>query len=406
MAPLFTNRHPPQHGFTLVGCLQCHSTRLRPESERERKAFTLVELLVVIAIIGILVALLLPAIQAAREAARRAQCQSHLKNIGLALQNYHTAKKRFPKGFVSTGAGAIEAWAWSTYLLPYLEEQAIFDQLRPADEWITPVDANRTGKRNLADVLAAAKAGKTSELVPLQTPIPVFRCPSDNTPPLIPVGNPPDPPVTRTIDTETWERHFNGVHAPTGFQPSTSNYVASKGTIDSGCDGALVGGKWMINQPRCNNTGVFFGNSQISIKKITDGTSKTFAIGERDKFCLAATWIGVRNPFGPEMWSSNWALAHAYLKLNHPFTGSHENSCTEAFSSAHPGGGFFAFCDGSVRFISDDISFDPLTSNDKDCYAPPYTSNVCVVRDGTAFIGIYQRLAWRNDGLEVDGSSN
>src|SRR5689334_15848006 len=98
-------------------------------SKRERLAFTLVELLVVIAIIGILVALLLPAIQAAREAARRAQCQNHMKNIGLAAQNYHSAKKTFPPGFVSTGPGSgVEAWAWSTFLLPYLEEQAIFDQ--------------------------------------------------------------------------------------------------------------------------------------------------------------------------------------------------------------------------------------------------------------------------------------
>jgi prepilin-type N-terminal cleavage/methylation domain-containing protein len=364
--------------------------------ETRPHGFTLVELLVVIAIIGILVALLLPAIQAAREAARRAQCQSHLKNIGLALQNYHSAKNHFPKGFVSTGSGAIEAWTWSTYLLPYLEEQAIFDQLQPADEWITPVDANRTGKRNLADILAAAKAGNTAELVPLQTPL---------TPPLIPVGNPPDPSAPRTTDTETWERHFNGIHAPTGFQPSTSNYVASKGLIDSGCDGALVGGKWMINQARCNNTGVFFGNSEISIKHITDGTSKTFAVGERDKFCLAATWIGVRNPYGPDMWSSNWALAHVFLKLNHPITGAHQNSCTEAFSSAHPGGGFFTFCDGSVRFIADDISFDTI-SNQDDCYAPPYTSKPCVVQNGTALIGVYQRLAWRNDGLEVETGSN
>src|SRR5438270_10217580 len=135
-----------------------------------RTGFTLVELLVVIAIIGILVALLLPAIQAAREAARRSQCQNHLKQIGLALQNYHTARNHFPKGFVSTGSGAIEAWAWSTFLLPYLEEQAIFDQMRPAEEYIVPVDANRTGKRNLADMLAAGKAGNLAELVPLQRP--------------------------------------------------------------------------------------------------------------------------------------------------------------------------------------------------------------------------------------------
>jgi prepilin-type N-terminal cleavage/methylation domain-containing protein len=372
------------------------------------RGFTLVELLVVIAIIGILVALLLPAIQAAREAARRAQCQNHLKNLGLALQNYHAATKHFPKGFVSTGSGAIEAWAWSTFLLPYLEEQAIFDQMRPAEEYIVPVDANRTGKRNLADMLAAGKAGKTAELVPLQTPIPVFRCPSDSTPPLIPVGNPVDPTVNRSTDTGTWERHFNGMYAPTGFQPSTSNYVASKGTIDAGCDGALVGGQWVINQPRCNNTGVFFGNSAISMKHITDGTSKTFAIGERDKFCLAATWIGVRNPFGPDMWSSNWALAHVaspHGKLNYPLTGNHD-TCTEGFSSAHSGGGFFAFCDGSVHFISDDIDFD-AAGNPADCfYTPPPSSKPCWVQNTSGtFIGIYQRLAWRNDGLAIDGSA-
>jgi prepilin-type N-terminal cleavage/methylation domain-containing protein len=378
---------------------------LRCAGRADLRGFTLVELLVVIAIIGILVALLLPAIQAAREAARRSQCQNHLKNIGLALQNHHSATKRFPKGFVSTGSGAIEAWTWSTFLLPYLEEQTIYDQMRPADEYIVPVNANRTGKRNLADMLAAAKAGNTAELVPLQTPIAVFRCPSDTTPPLIPVSNPPDPAMNRTTDSGTWERHFNGMYAPPGFQPSTSNYVGSKGTIDSQCDGALVAGNWIINQPRCNNTGIFFGNSQISIKHITDGTSKTFAIGERDKFCLAATWIGVRNPFGPEMWSSYWATAHSFFKLNYPLTGNHD-TCVESFSSAHPGGGFFGFCDGSVHFISDDIDFNNI-DNDKDCfYTPPPSSKPCHVQSTAgALIGVYQRLAWRNDGLEIDSGS-
>ena len=92
-----------------------------------RTGFTLVELLVVIAIIGMLVALLLPAVQAAREAARRAKCQSNLKNIALALQNYHSARNRFPKGFVAQPE-TVEAWAWSVYILPYLEEQAIYDR--------------------------------------------------------------------------------------------------------------------------------------------------------------------------------------------------------------------------------------------------------------------------------------
>jgi prepilin-type N-terminal cleavage/methylation domain-containing protein len=399
------------HGIRLLRVCGCAPASSRVRRGGRANGFTLVELLVVIAIIGILVALLLPAIQAAREAARRAQCQNHLKNLGLALQNYHSATKHFPKGFVSTGLLAIEAWSWSTYILPYIEEQAIYDQMRPADVWITPVDKNRTGKRNLADMLAAAAAGNAAELAPLQTPIAVFRCPSDSTPPLIPVKPKAivDPAVTRYSDTDTWERHFYGVYAPTDFQPSTSNYVGSKGTIDAPCDGALVGGQWLINQPRCNNTGIFFGNSEISMKNITDGTSKTFAIGERDKYCLAATWIGVRNPAGAEMWSSNWAMGHTYFKLNEPKTGDH-NSCTEGFSSAHPGGAFFAFCDGSVRFISDDIEFNNIDNRDVCYYTPPPASEPCHTLSTSGattgqYIGIYQRLAWRNDDLVIDSSA-
>ena len=368
------------------------------------QGFTLVELLVVIAIIGILVALLLPAIQAAREAARRAQCQSNMKNIALALQNYQTAKKRFPVGFVSQPE-AEEAWAWSTFALPYLEEQSVFDRMRPSETFLEPVDGNRTGKRNLADMFASGK-----DLEVLQSPVSVFRCPSDATPPLIPVSNPADAFVNvapcsfgRPLDNGKWERHFNGLHSPAGFQPSTSNYVGSKGIIDAGCQrvsGTPVS-PWTADPDRCANTGIFFGNSRISMKHITDGTTKTFLLGERDGFCLAATWIGVRNPFGPDSWSSNWAMAHAAFKLNYPCTGSHD-TCTESFSSAHPGGAFFAFCDGSVHFISDDINFDDI-GNNKACYASHTSpSGPCRLQSGPSFIGIYQRLAWRNDGLVLN----
>jgi hypothetical protein len=158
------------------------------------------------------------------------------------------------------------------------------------------------------------------------------------------------------------------------------------------------------NDDRCANTGIFFGNSKISIGHIIDGTSKTFLIGERDRFCLAATWIGVRNPVGADSWSSNWALAHVaapHGKLNYHCTGSH-NSCAEAFSSAHPGGAFFAFCDASVHFIIDDINFDDI-SNNPACYASPSSPNgPCRLQLGNSIIGVYQRLAWRNDQLVLD----
>jgi prepilin-type N-terminal cleavage/methylation domain-containing protein len=390
------------------------------------RGFTLVELLVVIAIIGILVALLLPAIQAAREAARRAQCQNHMKNIALAVLNFESAKKHLPKGFVSQ-PDSIEAWAWTTFTLPYLEEQSIYDLMSPSETTILPNTAGvaaRTGKRNLSDMIANFKAGNAAEGVPLQTKLAIFRCPSDSTPDLIPGAanktySSPSSPATPTCnkglltDSEGsgWDRYFNGI------QVSTSNYVGSKGTIDVACP--------FGNSERCADTGVFFGESQISLKQITDGTSKTFLIGERNKFCFAATWVGVRNPAGPDAWSGNWALGHTATpqgKLNFQCTNDH-NTCTEGFSSNHPGGAYFAFCDASVHFINDDISFDDLVGQgspaqiDSDpndspttpsvCYANPNTKagTPCRSQIGALVIGVYQRLAWRNDSVPIDGDA-
>src|SRR5215813_10909080 len=209
---------------------------MRTQCKRRHVGFTLVELLVVIAIIGVLVALLLPAIQAAREAARRAQCQNHLKNLALAVLNYESAKKHYPPGFVSQPI-QVEAWAWSTFILPYIEEQALYDKLSPSETFQMPVDATRLKNRNLADLFAAK-----TDIPLLQTPIAVFRCASDSTPSPIPVpsgctsgGCPapdnlkPTPPCNQGGDS--WERHFTGLYAPNGFQPSASNYVGNKGMI-------------------------------------------------------------------------------------------------------------------------------------------------------------------------------
>jgi prepilin-type processing-associated H-X9-DG protein len=172
---------------------------------------------------------------------------------------------------------------------------------------------------------------------------------------------------------------------------------------DEKCTGTGSSPNWVPNKDICNSNGIFFGDSSVSVKDITDGTSKTFIIGERDGFCLAATWIGSRNNADSQMHSSMWTLAHvtSNITLNYPYTGAY-NTCTEGFSSAHPGGAFFAFCDGSVRWIDDDISYE-LALNSPACSANKSSPLRCRPQIGTKVIGVYQRLAWRDDEMPIEG---
>jgi len=330
---------------------------------RQRRGFTLIELLVVIAIIAILIALLLPAVQQAREAARRTQCKNNLKQIGLALHNYHDVYKMFPMGYMD-GSSINEGWAWSAMILPFLDQKPLFDQLG-------------VNQQSLRARLAAGDPGQL-----LRTPLPAYRCPSDN-----PGNNGPN--------LIHQNRHFGGgVGTVAGglgnYAVSASNYMGSSGTRSNN------NGVPLANQN--DSRGIFGWISSFRIRDILDGTSNTFMVGERDtSICRSGTWVGVRNRANGSRGA--WVvLGETWLaKLNQSIAvinWSADGGCGEGFSSNHPGGAQFLFCDGSVRFISDNINFNPGPSGGPAFNAAPGSATL-------AAMGVYQRLGRRNDGHPV-----
>ncbi len=204
------------------------------QRRKRQGAFTLVELLVVIAIIGLLVALLLPAVQSAREAARRLQCQNHLRQIGLAVQLHTDSFRKYPTGRAGTDQFAV---SWGFYLLPYLEERAIFESHLPRER--VDADGNATAMR---------------------TAISVFYCPSRR-----------GPAADRDFDDDENPSRVRGVAAG-------SDYAANSGTSTRhGMD------RNFQPLPRVDRTrvGPIFSFSRISPRQVKDGLSKTLLVGEK-----------------------------------------------------------------------------------------------------------------------------
>jgi len=306
--------------------------RIKPASIKPasvRLGFTLVELLVVIAIIGTLVGLLLPAVQQAREAARRSSCGNNLKQIGTGLLNFESARKAFPAGYSlflpTTGE---PCWGWATFILPYMEQADIYNGLAPTT-------------RKLSDLYVASPAA--ADQARLQSPIQTYRCPSDKTPAL------------------------NELRSATGasfgssdrFFLSTSNYVGSAGTawISAATDtGGLLYGFY---DAKAATPGI--GPLGVMAKGVTDGLSKTLAVGERGDFNLSAVWAGVGDSNGDNNNVARTLGRPGFgLNYNSAVVGGPENQ-GKGFGSSHPGGAQFTFCDGSVQYISEFISATDLS---------------------------------------------
>jgi prepilin-type N-terminal cleavage/methylation domain-containing protein/prepilin-type processing-associated H-X9-DG protein len=329
------------------------------------RGFTLVELLVVIAIIGVLVALLLPAVQAAREAARRSSCSNNLKQIGIALHNYHDTLLQFPPGCMNQGVDFSEGWGWSALMLPYIEQAPLHERLGVT-------------RMTLHQSIAAGNA-------PLaKTVLKGFMCPSDagfNSGGL--VHN---------------NRNFNqglghtaaGLTAVPDTLVGVSNYPGVSGHRD-------VGGGNGNPVPLNQNTGCFFPMSRVRIADILDGTSTTFMVGERDtKFCRSAAWVGTRRPSAAGQQGVQQILGHNRPKLNQPdppIGWNGNTGCGDGFSSLHPGGAHFLAADGSVKFISETINHNWVN--------PSGNANGTVADALDPLNGTYQRLLNRDDQLTV-----
>jgi prepilin-type N-terminal cleavage/methylation domain-containing protein/prepilin-type processing-associated H-X9-DG protein len=260
---------------------------------RRLAGFTLIELLVVIAIIAVLIGLLLPAVQKVRESAARTQCSNNLHQMCVALHSYAGVNHCFPPAYKAPNLDP--GWSWAAFIMPHVEQDNLYSGL----------GVNR---------LIGGGANPALPTPLCQTPLSLFRCPSDRGPALNPLR----------------------------LNYAMSNYRAVAGPITYPF--------FFVNQ---DMGGVMFQNSRIRIEQIKDGTSNTLAVGE----CIfddvtgkrAALWAGMTGLRDGSIWISDvmWWVDNDTATINGP--------APQAFSSRHQGGAFFGFCDGSVRFFKDGL---------------------------------------------------
>jgi len=302
-------------GFTSM-CLS-HSSRA---SARRLRAFTLVELLVVIAIIGVLVALLLPAVQAAREASRRSQCSNNLRQIGIALHNYHDVQLSFPINYRPVTNGP---YSWMQAILPYIEQQNLYSQITIGGVQSLP-----------------------NNLLVRNTVIKTYRCPSDG-----------------LLQNGMLIGASDG-----GGTTAATNYKANAGAAWTWTIVNTNNARWPNDNPpnalihcdglMCSNS---YGSGPTAVSdlvknmtrfsNISDGTSNSFAVGEAVPAWSLWSW----------WYNQNAAVASCGLPLNYKkgidkletYASSWQRNYS--FYSLHPAGANFAMCDASVRFIPDNI---------------------------------------------------
>lgn len=286
------------------------------ESRQDRPGFTLIELLVVVSVIGILVALLMPAVQSAREAARRSQCENNLKQIGIALHNYHDVSRSMPMG------AHVRTYSWGSLLslLPYVEQANLYGTVDFDEQncclWIKQQQ----------------QAGRDQ---PGNVRIPAYICPSDPNSDRTLLSGPTGPLPASGDCGVVYPGNYLGVSGETGI-----GYPACYTNIEATTDGS----------------GMMFTRSSTRLRDVTDGTSNTLLFGER----------GLPNDLGWGWVMCGGSECEQYLSVVNglvPATNGPTSSVTVSnFWSWHPGGVHFLFADGHVRLLSLNTSYNVLKS--------------------------------------------
>jgi prepilin-type N-terminal cleavage/methylation domain-containing protein len=346
---------------------------LRHHSGKRSKGFTLIELLVVIAIIAILVALLLPAVQQAREAARRSTCKNNLKQIGIGLHNYHDTHNVFPPGFVnanrdiaqsnsakyttqlkSTSTSFKVGWAWSAFILPYIEQQATYEkaQISDGNAYALDTDAYRTV-------------------------IKTYLCPSD----IMPIHN----------DRSWWAEQSNQA-----YYAASSNYLAVNSHNYPQIDG--------VNNGRV--TGFFGRNTSFNMRDALDGLSNTMIVGETSYWTygnrgVGGIWAGsVVSHAGNERDANQNILVASVANINEVSFPDNKYGVPNwgiqyaigfTMNSKHRGGVQALLGDGGVRFISENIQQhgDVTMWEIRPCAAPTTTLEFLMHKSDKNSVGAF-----------------